>query len=182
MTGIWRPQAGPGSKIPVLVTHHLAYLWKEPEAELPAKRDWNKVASILDGTWPIPYPGHDTRPPDLWPSYAAFDTEFTEDSRKQLVRYSLATRDRKVWVVEAADAEKVTVTPGSTVVMHNAPADIPHLSKLIDYNVVTIEDTMYAHAVLWTGKVETDEDRGKGGGAMSHKFNFLGSMYGRMNR
>jgi len=66
--------------------------------------------------------------------------------------------------------------------MHNAPADIPHAEKILDFSNVTIEDTMYAHAVLWTGKVETDDTKGKTGGAMSHALNFLGSVYGRLNR
>ena len=46
---------------------------------------------------------------------------------------------------------------------------------------------MYAHACLWTGKVETEEEgakreRGRAGGAMSHTLNFLGSMYAWINR
>lgn len=179
MTDVWTPRA---SDDKVFVTHHLAYLWKEPEAELPAKRDWNKVASILDGTWPVPFTHYETEPPDPWPLYAAFDTEFQENRHDQLVRYSLATRDRRVWVVEASQAGKLSRLPDTTIVMHNAPADLPHLRGIIDLEGVAIEDTMYAHAVLWTGKVETDEDRGKSGGAMSHKLNFLGSIYARINR
>lgn len=177
VSGVWTPNPLADK---VFVTHHLAYLWKEPEAELPAKRDWNKIVSILDGTWPVPFTHYETEPPNIWPSYAAFDTEF--DDQKRLVRYSLATRDRNVWVVEADQARKQTVAPGTTVIMHNAPADLPHLKTLVNVKDLEIEDTMYAHAVLWTGKVETDEDKGKGGGAMSHKLNFLGSLYARINR
>ena len=179
MTGVWTP--GP-QEPKVFVTYHLAFLFKDGGAELPAKRDWNKIPQILSGKWPEPYPGHSTEPPDLWPTYAAFDTEFAMDNPDRLVRYSLATRDRKVWVVESERAGKVSVAPGTTVVMHNAPADIPHLKGLVDFSKVEIEDTMYAHAVLWTGKVETDEQKGKSGGAMSHTLNFLGSMYARFNR
>ena len=178
MTDIWKPEP---RDLPVYVTHHLAYLWKEPEAELPAKRDWNKLASILDGTWPETLKLSEINPHlDLWPSDSAFDTEYEPDS-KRLVRYSVATRDRQVWVVETPDQRiQATIPPGATIIMHNAPADLPYLPA--DLEGVTIEDTMYAHAVVWTGKVETDEDKGKGGGAMSHKLNFLGSMYARLNR
>ena len=179
MTDIWTPGA---SDDKIFVTYHLAYLWKEPEAELPARRDWNKLALILDGTWPRKVDPFIYEPPALWPTYAAFDTEFAREDKAYLTRYSLATRDRKVWVVEREDVRRLTVTPGSTVIMHNAPADIPHLAGVVDIADVVIEDTMYAHAVLWTGKVETDEDKGRGGGAMSHKLNFLGSMYGWINR
>jgi len=41
---------------------------------------------------------------------------------------------------------------------------------------------MMAHAVLWTGRVETDDQKGKQGGASSHTLNFLGSIYARINR
>lgn len=179
MLGVWTPNP---LESKVFVTFHLAYLFRDGGAELPAKRDWNKIPQILSRKWPEPYPGHQTTPPDLWPSYAAFDTEFAMDNPDRLVRYSLATRDRKVWVVEAAQAGKVSIAPGTTVVMHNAPADISHLKGLVDFSKVAIEDTMYAHAVLFTGKVETDEQKGKTGGVMSHTLNFLGSMYGRFNR
>lgn len=177
--GVWTPS---GQEPRVLVTHHLAYLFKEPTASLPAKRDWNKLAQILKGDWPVPMSPIDSTPPDPWPSYAAFDTEFAEDHHDRLVRYSLATHDRHVWVVEAAQAQQVPVLPGTRVVMHNASADLPHLKGLIDLAGVEIEDTMYAHACLWTGKVETDDQKGRAGGAMSHTLNFLGSMYARINR
>ena len=191
MTGVWTP--GP-QEPKVFVTYHLAYLFRDGGAELPAKRDWNKIPQILSGRWPEPYPGHSTEPPDLWPTYAAFDTEFDfsrvssrasgsyQLPEPRLIRYSLATRDRKIWVVESERAGKISVAPGSTVIMHNAPADIPHLKGLLDYTSVIIEDSMMAHAVLWTGKVETDEQKGRTGGAMSHTLNFLGSMYSRFNR
>ena len=65
--------------------------------------------------------------------------------------------------------------------MHNAPADLPHL-RGFDPQTVNIEETMYSHAVLWTGRVETDDQKGKQGGASSHTLNFLGSIYGRTNR
>lgn len=178
-TGVWVP--APRERR-VFVTYHLAYLFREGAAELPTKRDWNKLQKILDGSWPEPYPGHDITPPDPWPSYAAFDTEFAEDQHDYLVRYSIATRDRRVWVVESNRAAPVTTLPGTTVIMHNAPADLPHLRGLVNLDSVEIEDTMYAHAVLWTGKVETDDQKGQQGGAMSHTLNFLGSLYGRMNR
>ena len=192
MTGVWTPKAG--DRLPVYVTYHIARLFREPEAELPTKRDWNKLAYILAGKWPEPMPPIEEDPPEPWPSYTAFDTEFVVSDREstprnqvsrtppRLVRYSLATRDRRVWVVEAFLAKQVSVLPSTTVVMHNAPADLPHLRGLIDLGGVDIEDTMYAHAVLWTGRVETDDQKGKQGGASSHTLNFLGSIYGRTNR
>src|SRR3990167_1219792 len=178
-TTVWSPKP---YEPRVFVTHHLAYLFKEPTASLPAKRDWNKLATILAEKWPIPMSPIEANPPDPWPDYAAFDTEFAEDHHDRLIRYSLATKDRKVWVVEASFATRMSTLLGTTVVMHNAPADLPHLRSLVDLSQISVEDTMYAHACLWTGKVETDTQKGKTGGAMSHTLNFLGSMYARINR
>ena len=185
MTTVWTPSEHVGDRLPVFITHHLAYLFKEPTAALPAKRDWNKLATILKGDWPVKMSPIESEPPAPWPSYAAFDTEFVEDQHGRLVRYSLASMDRRVWVVEAHQARPSVTLPGTTVIMHNAPADLPHLRGILDVDRVTIEDTMYAHACLWTGKVETDEEGAKGsrgGGAMSHTLNFLGSMYAQINR
>lgn len=179
MTEVWTPAP---QEDKVFVTHHLAYLFREPTASLPAKRDWNKLATILKGDWPVKMSPTESKPPDPWPSYAAFDTEFAEDHPHRLIRYSLATRDRRVWVVEASHAQRVSPLPGTRVVMHNAPADLPHLQGLMDTSQVDIEDTMYAHACLWTGKVETDDQKGQTGGAMSHTLNFLGSLYAQINR
>ena len=186
MMAVWHPSQD--TRPPVFITHHLAYLFKEPTASLPAKRDWNKLALILKGAWPVKMSPIESDPPDLWPTYAAFDTEFATDQHDRLIRWSLATRDRRVWVVESQAGSRspaLSTLPGTRVIMHNAPADLPHLRGLVDLGQVEIEDTMYAHACLWTGKVETDEEGAKGsrgGGAMSHTLNFLGSMYAQINR
>ena len=331
MTGVWTPGRTPGDRLPVFVTYHIARLFREPEAELPTKRDWNKLAYILAGKWPEPMPPIIGEPLDVWPTEFAFDTEFelsnvvyskgenlqgvsgtirntrlqvsqmlcslqpdkaiflsslaleakwdavrallssgegpdridlaaeeawndirrvcqeasptkgevrylrktasgatppgispgsgslssnVEVSRaalsvvqrwarslsrvergpetshpiSRLVRYSMATRDRRVWVIEAANADRGTILPGSVAIMHNAPADLPHLRRFFGLTVeellalIEIEDTMYAHAVLWTGRVETDDQKGKQGSASSHTLNFLGSIYARINR
>ena len=179
-TSIWTPQ--PRDPAPVLITSHLAMIWREPDIELPLKRDWNKIPQILDGKWPVPMSPIIREPLDVWPSYSAFDTEFAEDDHSRLIRYSIATRDRQVWVIESERVGKAVTLPGTTIIMHNAPADLPHAAKFLDVSSVDIEDTMYAHAVLWTGRVETDDQKGRTGGAMSHTLNFLGSMYARLNR
>ena len=188
LTRIWTPGQVPGDPLSVYVVHHIARIFREPEAELPAKRDWNKLAYLLAGKWPEPMPLLIGEPLDVWPNEFAFDTEFAEEEPDRLVRYSMATRDRRVWVVEAASSGRGTILPGSRAIMHNAPADLPHLRKFFGLTVeellalIEIEDTMYAHAVLWTGRVETDDQKGKQGGASSHTLNFLGSIYARINR
>ena len=103
MTGVWTPGRTPGDRLPVFVTYHIARLFREPEAELPTKRDWNKLAYILAGKWPEPMSPIETNPENLrWMQGSAFDTEFHEDTR-QLVRFSVANPDRTVFVIEWAD-------------------------------------------------------------------------------
>ena len=48
--------------------------------------------------------------------------------------------------------------------------------------LISAHCTMLSHAVLWTGKVETDTQKGRVGGATSHTLNYLGSIYARFNR
>ena len=116
-TNVWTP--GPGD-IPVLVTHHLAYLFREPEASLPAKRDWNKVQSILDRTWPVPMSPIETNPEKLrWVPGSAYDTEYVPDTGK-LIRFSVANPDRSVFVIEWSDM--VRYRGESAKVVHQAIA------------------------------------------------------------
>src|SRR3990167_10935895 len=102
-TRVWTPGQMPGDPIPVYVVHHVARIFREPEAELPAKRDWNKLAQLLAGKWPEPMPRIETDPTELvWAPGSAFDTEFHPDTG-HLERFSVASPDRKVYVIEWQD-------------------------------------------------------------------------------
>ena len=334
-TRVWTPGQVPGDPLPVYVVHHIARIFREPEAELPAKRDWNKLAQLLAGKWPEPMPPIETNPEKLvWAPGSAFDTEFIPETG-QLIRFSVANPDRQVFVIEWADmiqyrhdstkilqrvlpettqivpvypmwptpdtqchssglvsrllpeglrgmgqaaqgqtsvqsyaevpesvvssllqtdASKtrvhptfslhrthpytipgygtlpiealsnlpetgrsrtrplpsdwpsagpalLTVQPGHwaargsdsdpgpseciplKLVAHHAAVDIPYLSVLLpNGTVIDVDCSMMAHACLWTGRVETDDQKGKQGGASSHTLNFLGSIYARINR
>ena len=177
-TFVWAPSS---TEIPVLVTYHLAFMFRDPSAQVPLKADWKKLLRVARREWPRPFPRVDTVPPDAWPAVAAFDTEFTRET-KTLVRYSLSTPERAVWVIEADDLTVLPVAPGSQVIMHNAVVDIPHLERVIPTASIRLDDTMYAHAVLWGGREPKDRDDPHGGVAFSHTLNYLGSLYGQTNR
>lgn len=160
---------------PVLVTYHLAYLYRAPWERVAAMQDWKKVGQVLAGTWPEPFPMVQRTPPAVWPDVVAFDTEFVPPTGK-LIRYSLAYREggKKpyVWVVEARGEEyRAMRSPigKATVIFHNAPADLAYLNEVLPEPVpVCIEDTMFQHGVLWSDQ--------------AHDLNYVGSLYARTNR
>lgn len=160
---VWTPDS---RDVPVLVTCHLAALFYDRTLVLPTKMDWMKVRRILANQWPQPLPEITTRPPDIWPKVSAFDTEFDRYTR-ELERYSLATPERQLYVVEATDAGLVRVPGEVTVVMHNEDADIEHLSDILGGGRARTEDTMLMHSVLWSD--------------LPHTLLFLGSIYAQTN-
>lgn len=143
-----------------------------PTADPLAQRlDWRKVRRVLDGSWPVPFPGYRTDSPAVWPKLAAFDTEFQPET-KQLTRYSLFSGEEKPWVVEAQDVKYVPMAPPGpvTVFLHNEGADIRFLRRILGPGTkrLRIEDTMLMDAALWSDR--------------PHSLEYLGSLYGRLNR
>jgi len=173
-TEVYTPSSGE-STLPVLITYHVASLFRAPWERIVVQRDWVKIREYLDGTWPEPFPEILRRPPLVWPALSAFDTEF---GGPHLIRYSMAYRERlirapSVWVVEAGynTLQLPTRPTRPRVVMHNAAADIGHLTTILGGGTdetPVIEDTMVQHALLWSD--------------LAHNLGFLGSMYARTNR
>lgn len=86
---------------PVLCTVHVAAVGYDPRLRVPAKSDWQKVRRYLKGTWPVKPPEIRTElDEDLFDYEAAWDTEYIPE-RNQLLRFSVATGEGKVYVVEA---------------------------------------------------------------------------------
>jgi uracil-DNA glycosylase len=135
-----------------------------------ALQDMHKIKRILQGTWPMPLPRWSQTPPETWPTYAAFDTEYNPEENDALIRWSLCDTKGALYCVEAdaSYGRTVPVEPGSTVLMQNALADIGHLANIIDMSDVTVEDLMLADSVLWTGE--------------PHSLNYINSKYGAFNR
>jgi len=153
-----------------------------------ALRDWRKVRRYLDGTWPkfLP-PSHvyttDTGRMHAWfetahqASYIVIDTEFNRDTHYLTllglgfpgmaealqVEWPHIWSDRRETVCRRLQA-LVADTP---TVFQNAVADIPVLEKAcgIAYeDYLHIDDTMLAHAALWSD--------------WPHDLEFLASVYG----
>lgn len=132
-------------------------------------QDFAKLRLLLDNKWPMALPTWSSTQPTVWPSYAAFDTEYIPDANI-LLRWSLCDTDNNLYCVESDDtmSNNITIQPRSTVLIQNALADIAHLSTLVDISMVNIEDMMLAHSVLWTGE--------------PHNLNYINSVYGSLNR
>lgn len=171
---IWTP--GP-HELPVLVSLHLAAVFRDPAMKVPARRDWSKVPLILTRKWPVPLVPISTDPLESLKGTWGFDTEY-DPQTSYLLRYSVSD-SRTIRVVEREHMRTIHCQPGVRLVMHNAPADLPHADELFE-GPYDLEDTMYEHAVLWPGA--TDEDEDESGGGIRHTLDFLGSMYARTNR
>lgn len=189
LTEVYEPTKGArGPEAPVLTVMHLASLFHDPALRIPMQADWRKVARFLAGTWPLRVPPIDTDPPKKWPPVCAFDTEYQPDGvcpgQDKLIRVSLATPNRHVYVVEARDVlrYKYRLTSPVQVLMQNAPSDLGFLSDLVDLNKVREEDTMLAHSVLWQGASDSDDEAGSKARGLPHSLDFLASLYGSVNR
>lgn len=168
---VWTPVL---SSLPVLVTIHLARLFREPELTLPTLADWGKVKRFFNSRWPNPLPSIESLAPGTWPGKFAFDTEF--DPTGALVRYSM-TDGVKLYCIEAKDHlwnPAVTNWPSQQphAIFQNIDADVGYLQALMGkQHQVTdwrLDDTMLAHSVLYSD--------------MPHDLDFLGSLYAPTNR
>lgn len=96
---VYTPRVGEGLP-PVLVTVHVAAIGYDPSLKLPAQIDWRKVGKYLAGTWPEPPPPIIREiDDDMFDFEAAWDTEFIPETNT-LLRFSVATREGRVYVVE----------------------------------------------------------------------------------
>ena len=154
----------------VFVTYHVAFIAEAPWLRPVAMRDWQKVSQILKGAWPKPLPMMLSYPPPRWPLKCSWDTEFNDDF---MFRYSMAWDSPSgplVHVVERADSygNPPKVESGSVIIMQNAEADLSFMEQILGKVDVRVEDTMYAHSVLWSD--------------LDHDLNFGGSLYASINR
>jgi len=157
--------------INIFVTMHIAALFKGENKKFyhATLQDFGKIKRILNKTWPLALPTWSDIPPDKWPTYSVFDTEY-DIKTNELIRWSLCDTDNKLYCVEEHNTpyDKIPIKPGSTVLMQNALADIRYLSNIVDFRYVKIEDLMLAHSVLYTGE--------------PHSLNYIASIFGAFNR
>jgi len=187
----WRGFPHPSK--PVLATLHPADLYRNPKMKKAVMQDWQKLALYKRGVWPQAVPPFDvvenTSGVALhvkrWFDTAAakascvvVDTEFTRDTKYLYtlgLGYPEMDRGLQIWlrtldpvgrsVVRNSLLALVSRVP---IVFQNAMADIPVLEANlgIPYAAyVHVEDTMLAHAVLWS--------------EWPHDLGYLASIYGR---
>lgn len=137
--------------------------------------DFKKFGQLVRGEWPqaLPVITHNELP-TVWPGYASFDTEYDIDSKK-VYMWSVSDREGNTYVIDDKKlvnrrvADEANQKGGLTLVAQNLLADVNHLQYLIDVNkIAVIEDTMFAHSVLWTGE--------------PHSLDYILSIYGKFNR
>jgi len=176
-TGVpWVPGA---HDIPVLITMHLARLFREPKYMLPVKHDWTKIPRLLRRTWPRVPPKFVDQPPHPWPQRFAFDTEFPQnlgpgDTMMHRFSMSWGVNDGETCVVESDDVVQPRLAGRPRVITQYAPADIYRLARVVGiapwdlWSTFLIEDTMVKHATLHADH--------------PHDLNFLGSIWASINR
>ncbi len=162
LSEVWVPV--PNQKI-VLSTVSLGDIAVMPTLQFAMRADWRKVGRVLRGEWPQALPGFETQPPKVWPRLSAFDTEF--DPSGALERYSLFD-GQTLRVVEARSVRAIDIPEPVTVIMHNEDADIEHLRGFLRGARIKTEDSMLAHAALYSD--------------LPHSLAYLGSLYARTNR
>lgn len=166
----------------VLVTYHLAALFRQPSMRMAVQKDWSKIPAMLAGRWPAKPPDVTYVPPARLPAAYAFDTEFSPETRR-VHRYSVAWRaggEARVYSVPVA-SEGALPPPAHRmhprIIMQNAPADIPAIQAVLGLppGAYDLDDTMVAHAVLWADVGATGDDPDDASGR--HNLNFVSSTY-----
>lgn len=157
--------------------------------KIPAIKDWQKVPKVLRGEWPLEEPEYRVETSALRCStwfdhalrdapYVAIDTEYVTESGFLLTvgmgyvghEYVLQFDAKSAhWSDKKGFGELLTeLVKVKPVVFQNAVADIPILEQAfgIEYgDYLHIDDTMLAHAVLWSD--------------WPHDLGFLASIYGQ---
>lgn len=161
---IWMP--APSRPIPVYATYHIAFTFRSPIAGLITMLDFQKISRILKGTWPEQLPLVKEGPPQKWPAVAAFDTEYVPEN-KFFLMYSMYDGNQ-LRVSQQLDPGVIMDGSKYHLIMHNSPADLTFVERMFMGIPFSYDDTMHAHAVLWSD--------------FPHDLGFLGSLYANINR
>lgn len=187
--GFLGPVVAPGGAQTLGVLHP-ADLFRDPKMKLPTLKDWSKVPHVLSGKYPRPVPPVKQVPYtasimdlEAWirgfsSRAVAVDTEYqVSDAKLELLGLggSQEALGFQVWwqQLTSADQERVrdillSLFTRVPVVFQNSMADLLILRKNVQLSYdsyYSIEDTMLAHAVLWS--------------EWPHTLEFLASIYGK---
>ena len=208
--GVQEPWVPQSADLPVLLTVHLARLFREPWYTLPTRLDWAKIPRILARTWPRKPPKFTLKAPQVWPEVFAFDTEFWHENgaaptSARLIRWSASwgTGDGETCVVEAERSALPRVNssgPRPRVITQYAPADVHHLARLTGTTWRTAKQYSHASSDSSTGVGELEGSQAPASVWDSyliedtvwkhavlwsdhpHDLNYLGSLYSSFNR
>jgi uracil-DNA glycosylase family 4 len=189
----WRGFLLPAMPLPTFVTTHTAHTFHDPQAAFAAVIDWRHIGALREVGWQQPQPPPQvTMPLDYVSEDAdillngvieslAIDTEYHEDF---LTIIGIGVRNKEFMAVLSVDWQHSTwqvrnwlklklhaLCAEHPVVFHNAMADIPILKKNLGipyHGYKQIDDTMLAHAVLWS--------------ELPHTLDFLESIYGQYGK
>lgn len=199
---VYTPRVGEGFP-PVLSTVHVAAIGYDASLKLPAQVDWQKVDKFLRGEWPeSPPPILREIDDDLFDFEAAWDTEYIPETNT-LLRFSVATGEGKVYVVEAFPELRATLTahmgdlqplPGSLargLSLRLAPGGWEYASPE-DRATIRIffqnagADLPYLARILPLGTVIAIEDEMLAHsvlhGGLPHDLDYLASLHATINR
>lgn len=176
----WRGSLHPTK--PVYATIHLADLYRDSRMDVVTRRDYVKLGKLLKGLWPIPLPQVVTPHDNLsgWLKAAlnvpflAIDTEY-DPTTKRLLLFGAGGLGISTLQINMSDPFHRVAAKGivaqvlraKSIVYHNALADVPilrHNFSLSWEHHNRFEDTMQAHAILWS--------------ELPHDLGFLASIYG----
>ena len=175
-SGKWRGYLAPEPRlgIPSLGVLGVHEVLKKRRYLVPSQWDWQKIRSILKGTWPLPVPPcpteQDWASAESWlthaqtAEYVVIDTEFDRDT-KSLFLMGLGAKHGEAftglqfqWIHGIAKRTAFTAALRNIIrrvpiVFHNAMADLPVIEQAtgIAYREYRqVEDTMLAQAVLYS--------------------------------
>jgi DNA polymerase I-like protein with 3'-5' exonuclease and polymerase domains len=183
--------------VSVFAVQDVQTFYTDPTMRVPARLDWLRIGKFLRGVWPDAIPsrivvGVSASSYDSWidaaqAKFMAIDTEFNRDTKfLTMCGVGWVRQDGTVGGVQiqwVGDPDVTTegrkefmagfrhVVSCVPAVFHNAKADIPvlqHAFGIAYDDYLRIEDTMQAHACLWS--------------EMPHSLDFCASVYGRYTK
>lgn len=163
------------SRYRIFFTLHIAALFEGMNKRFvhATLQDYDRLRRMREGKWPKPLPRYTVGPPQEWPQWAVFDTEYIPQLDDQLTSWSLCDTANNIHYVDVGDTRTrmYTLQVPATVLFQNVvtSADLRHLHTLVaNPHLISLEDMMLAHSVLWPGE--------------PHSLNYISSMFGSVNR
>lgn len=145
-------------KLNIFPVIHIAALFQSDKYYHATLCDFVRFGQLVRRDWPIVLPEIQVNViPQTVPSTIGFDTEYDVSDNNRLLMWSMADVKGNVYVNDAGMVTKLPwVYTTLTLVTQNGLVDMPHiLPMLYKPDDVIVEDCMLAHAVLWSGELNS---------------------------